>query len=415
MNKLKIPENINFYIIVLIILLLWLRFIPHFESLYISVNVFNISGSTIYIEDLLVFIIYLNLFNKFVNTKNYSIIFDKNYFIQFYIWLNLFGLLFILYSISMGNFSNLLSEYRLFFFSIILYIFLSFSKKEINNIIFLISIIFLIDLSYQYLYRINNSSLYNLAKNSFYINRLFYLIAFNAFLYFIFSDIKSRSYMLSVIPLFFLIVILDESRALWLSILLIIFFFALPILHMKVKRIFNIKVLFSILLFILIITLVYLFSERINYIINFRLLSLFEMTGSVYGRIQAWTLLIDQIMDNPLFGHGIGSTGHFIDSFFEDKNYEKIYLGTSHNSYLILIYQIGIFGFLIFLMPFFVILKIYLNNVIHSGFSLDSSFALSLISSCLVFSFFTPTSIELYYFYWISASISLCILKFAYD
>ena len=404
MNKLKISENINFYIIVLIILLLWLRFIPHFESLYISVNVFNISGSTIYIEDLLVFIIYLNLFNKFVNTKNYSIIFDKNYFIQFYIWLNLFGLLFILYSISMGNFSNLLSEYRLFFFSIILYIFLSFSKKEINNIIFLISIIFLIDLSYQYLYRINNSSLYNLAKNSFYINRLFYLIAFNAFLYFIFSDIKSRSYMLSVIPLFFLIVILDESRALWLSILLIIFFFALPILHMKVK-----------IIFILIITLVYLFSERINYIINFRLLSLFEMTGSVYGRIQAWTLLIDQIMDNPLFGHGIGSTGHFIDSFFEDKNYEKIYLGTSHNSYLILIYQIGIFGFLIFLMPFFVILKIYLNNVIHSGFSLDSSFALSLISSCLVFSFFTPTSIELYYFYWISASISLCILKFAYD
>lgn len=416
MNKLRSGFNFNYTVVILIFFFLWMRFIPELSYIYQSLNIFNLKNSTIYIEDVLIILLYVNLFINFFEKKKFDIIFNKNYYFNFYIFYNFFGILFLIYAINIDQTNNLLSELRIFVFSIIPFVFIKFSKKEIKGLIFFLILIFFLDLLYQYLYRILDGSIFETnKKNSYYFNRLQFIFLFNIFIFFILEKIKKRSYLLFLFPLIFFLLLIDESRGLWLSIFVSLIIFILYLIVNFIKL--NIK-FYHILWFIvsiLSVTTLLSFNEYITYIINYRIQPIIDISGSVYGRLEAWSLLIERILQNPLFGHGIGNSDHLIGQFFIDKNNEKIYLGTAHNSFLIIAYQIGLIGLMVFLFPFIFILIIYFRYIYNHGFDIYSAISISIISSILIFSFFSPTSIELYYFYWLSLSIAFYFLKDKYE
>lgn len=95
------------------------------------------------------------------------------------------------------------------------------------------------------------------------------------------------------------------------------------------KNIIRTILLFSVMM----IVVVYLFN---NTIIGDRLIYRMNLADSSRGRIGIYTLMLDGIAQNPIFGHGLTSTTTYI------KNYLN-----GHNIYLQLLYETGIIGFAI--------------------------------------------------------------------
>ncbi|OGX15732.1 MAG: hypothetical protein A2166_03130 [Omnitrophica WOR_2 bacterium RBG_13_41_10] len=73
------------------------------------------------------------------------------------------------------------------------------------------------------------------------------------------------------------------------------------------------------------------------------------------GRLNIWPVALDSIIDKPIFGYGFGVE----DKILGLKNviFLKQHAGISaHNSYLGMLLQLGLFGFIIFFIPLFMLL-----------------------------------------------------------
>ncbi|MEZ8326199.1 O-antigen ligase family protein [Vibrio splendidus] len=118
------------------------------------------------------------------------------------------------------------------------------------------------------------------------------------------------------------------------------------------------------------------FSQELNQLV-------WEETGkSLFtGRNDIWLVIFNYIYDNYLFGAGFGA----------DLSSLNITI-SSHNLYLMLIYQLGIVGYIVFIVYFFSMTKVFLGN----RYLNDSKMAT--ISISWVFSILVHQGFEIFLF-----------------
>lgn len=107
----------------------------------------------------------------------------------------------------------------------------------------------------------------------------------------------------------------------------------------KQKRL---KILIMVPLVLLILYLILRFT--ISQITFDRLFDFDSYTGG-NGRIHIWTTALQEIVKNPLFGHGVFShQGYFYEQFGRTL--------AMHNTFLFLLFEVGIIGFSLFIFPY---------------------------------------------------------------
>jgi len=155
---------------------------------------------------------------------------------------------------------------------------------------------------------------------------------------------------------FFLIsnIVLTGSRQALITILFLLVVFLVKKVSTKgTGKIFfkkAINFLFVVLIGIVIVINFYEFiPERIINMFSFENLNLTGRDTLIKYGLQGF-------LDKPLFGHGFMSYNYFIE-----RNY-NIDVGYSHNNYVELLFSLGLFGFLIYYLPYIYILKKALNK-----------------------------------------------------
>lgn len=197
-------------------------------------------------------------------------------------------------------------------------------------------------------------------------------------LYFIFllfiqaKNIAVKTLLFSVVMVSIFIIFVSGARTSLLSLFLSIFFF---FLFRKRKIKYRNYILMVLLYFIFMPVISYgyvllykaSFSQELNQYV-------WEETGkSLFtGRQEIWATIFDSISDNFIFGLGLGA--------------ELSEIGitvSSHNLYLMLIYQLGIVGLVFFIIYFLSMTKIMFNELyVYNDFA--SSLSISWVMAIMV-------------------------------
>lgn len=172
---------------------------------------------------------------------------------------------------------------------------------------------------------------------------------FTLYFFFVITNLKNRMNKAGFL-LVSLVIILTFSRGAYLSIAfgLIILFLTSNSIRLKIK---------AIIITIIFVFVLYLIGDKmpfnpINYVIS-RFAKLFTDGGS--GRLEIWSNAINTFLDNPIIGIGINSVREY-----NHENYMRgMYI---HNSFLEVLVETGIFGFVVYL-SFWVLIIREANNL----------------------------------------------------
>lgn len=200
--------------------------------------------------------------------------------------------------------------------------------------------------------------------------------------FFVMTDsLYAKFFSLLIIGLSLVLIIVSGARtsllALFLSFLLFLF-----LRKMTIKHNTYLWSLLGAFVFMPLISYFYVyistasFSQELNQLV-------WEETGkSLFtGRNDIWLVIFNYIYDNYLFGAGFGA----------DLASLNITI-SSHNLYLMLIYQLGIVGYIVFIVYFFSMTKVFLGN----RYLNDSKMAT--ISISWVFSILVHQGFEIFLF-----------------
>lgn len=323
------------------------------------------------------FIIILFLYVIFKN-KNY--IFFKNFYFYYFL---LFYLYFfartLFYSLEFDDFRTILFYIRFGLFFIALNYFLSRVSFNKNHLfIFLFFFIFLIlDSTIQYYYGTNIIGIeaYNGRATSFFGESLrlgSYLLRFFPFILIILLifdvNLKKNKFYLSLFFAFYAHTIFltgERTSFFLLALMFLLIFFLLY----KFRTI----LIFSFIFFIIIVSLSNLLSEKKSYdrFVNTTINQIIEKNENtkdfslkIFSKehqghyIIAWRMFLD----NPLFGQGINSFSKLC-SLEKYKKDDGICTTHPHNSYLQLLSEAGLFGFLFIFFIFFMISKLFFIRI----------------------------------------------------
>ena len=323
------------------------------------------------------FIIILFLYDIFKN-KNY--IFFKNFYFYYFLLFYLYFLIRTLfYSLEFDDFKTILFYIRFGLFFIALNYFLSRVSFNKNHLfIFLFFFIFLIlDSTIQYYYGTNVIGIeaHNGRATSFFGKSLrlgSYLLRFFPFILIIILifdvNLKKNKFYLSLFFAFYAhtIFLTAERTSFFLLVLMFLLIFFL-------LNKFRAILILSFVFFIMIVLFSNLFSEKksydrmvnttINQIIekneNTKDFSLKIFSKEHHGHyIIAWRMFLD----NPLFGQGINSFSKLC-SLEKYKKDDGICTTHPHNSYLQLLSEAGLLGFLFIFFIFFMISKLFFIRI----------------------------------------------------
>lgn len=109
-----------------------------------------------------------------------------------------------------------------------------------------------------------------------------------------------------------------------------------------------------------------IFKKRANYTYNDinRMITQDDFSGAFTQRVSLWILGSHQFMDNFLTGTGIGDEASGVDKYIESYNFEEngaVRKGEKyldfHNAFIQYGVQLGIFGFILFVMIFYTLIK----------------------------------------------------------
>lgn len=104
-----------------------------------------------------------------------------------------------------------------------------------------------------------------------------------------------------------------------------------------------------------------------------------ETDESINNRLRYWTQSLNSIIDRPLLGVGIGNWQIYSTKYDSENIYSYVVPYTTHNDFLEIFAETGVFGFVSYLLFFFYIFKRNFNNLIcwtKSNMSLDNLFLL---------------------------------------
>lgn len=180
---------------------------------------------------------------------------------------------------------------------------------------------------------------------------IFLNLYFIIVLYFYTKNFYIKFISLVVVVLSIVLIFVSGSRASLLALFLsfLLFFF---INNMSIRHNAYLCGLFAIFVFMPLVAYFYVylstasFSQELNQLI-------WDKTGkSLFtGRSEIWFVIFNYICDNFIFGAGFGAD---LSSLNIDMS--------SHNLYLMLMYQLGIIGYFIFILYFFFMTKVFSRN-----------------------------------------------------
>lgn len=104
-----------------------------------------------------------------------------------------------------------------------------------------------------------------------------------------------------------------------------------------------------------------------------------ETDESLNNRLRYWTQSLKSIKDRPFLGVGIGNWQIYSTKYDSENIYSYVVPYTTHNDFLEIFAETGVFGFISYLFFFFYIFKKNFNNLIswtESNKSLDNLFIL---------------------------------------
>jgi len=246
---------------------------------------------------------------------------------------------------------------------------------------------------------------------------LIFPVAFSLFL--IESKKRKKLFYIAVLLIIYTGIIICHTRAIWiaLSFSLIVFIYLLS--HYKINKILrdNKKWLIIIFSLFLLITLIYSTDNPLNrssITAAERAISAFDPKGSsLRSRLFIWQTTIDMIKDRPLLGSGLGTFPLYYLEYqadFLQNNPDYIqFLGKAaeaHNEYLQIWAEIGIVGFLTFMLIIVIfyrtnlslIKKIKTINGKITVIGLISGVTVTLIHSIFSFPFHIPAVAASFWF-----------------
>ena len=85
------------------------------------------------------------------------------------------------------------------------------------------------------------------------------------------------------------------------------------------------------------------------------------------SRVLIWISALELIKENPLIGIGGGGSHRILYErvAFNQQHYDKRYRVHAHNEYIQVFLDIGIIGFIVFIMFFIYLLKIFMNKKLN--------------------------------------------------
>jgi len=216
------------------------------------------------------------------------------------------------------------------------------------------------------------------------------------------------------LPLSLIIIIVDSTRTIYISIIIALFFFLLKLRKMKRVKIGKYFISLGLIIVIALIGNLDLYLnivERIITIFNY------SQDNSAMYRIDLWHLGLDRIADNPLFGSGMGA--HLNFSYLRINPLHSTYYmdinSTVHNFYLQNMIWGGVLLFIFFLLMmskmFFYFFNFKFNIIEGNKILLIWGFATIIPSSMIVYMFF-PGGPEWQIWMWFNFSVLILLNKF---
>jgi len=140
----------------------------------------------------------------------------------------------------------------------------------------------------------------------------------------------------------------------------------------------------------------------------------YKLEGTARVRLVAWDILIKRIAEKPIMGRGLGGKGDGIDiRFYKESGRKGLYIGSAHNAWLILMYQIGAVGMIIIGLFIFRLFRIILKE--KSKMTNIHNFYLSLILSgfgaFLIEVSFHPLGPNTFYYFWFYLGTAIAAVK----
>jgi hypothetical protein len=309
-------------------------------------------------------------------------------YISLYIFiLNFMGIFFLVYSYFIKGGSNLFGDSRIFFISILSLSMLIAIQNKIELLKFhkLIFIISILELSYIIFDRtFGNSDFFG--KNGYANVLILYFSILSVSVLKNYEIIKLKIYFYNLIEALVLICLLIIGyKAIYLS---LIFFYVFY------RRINKLKLIHKISILLLIFSILYARSDVLDYLIS-TYHSIFDPEGSTSARIYIWNLYIEKILTAPFLGHGIGDLNSGINIYFSDMTKN---IGTVHNAFLTLIYEVGLIGFLGISMVTYSMINIFKKNDLSDNIAYK--YTLGSFIGFILYENTIPLLPEFSYFYW---------------
>ena len=203
------------------------------------------------------------------------------------------------------------------------------------------------------------------------------------FSYFLLEQTKKNKIIYFILlSILYVTLMICQSRGIWISISLTVILVIYIIIKFKFYEIFkrNRKWLTLLLVTFLIITIIYSTDNPLNksaITVPQRAMSTFdESDPSINTRLLIWKTAIEMIKDRPIIGWGIGTFKmeylNYQAEVLKDLPWHLPYYANAHeahNEYLQLLAEMGIFGFIAFLILFYFFYKKILLALSHENAS----------------------------------------------
>jgi O-antigen ligase len=253
----------------------------------------------------------------------------------------------IFYSLLLNGVHNLFGSSRLLLGAAIpIYFILKSRPRVFLELCLLTVFISGVDISYQFINRIENLD-FVFGKNDLYLNHRIHIIAFPLAIYLLNRKESSeilRAYLFLYITLYVGVALLESSRSVLITIVL-------TLIIMCKGLVFRWPVIF---LSLLIVSLALSNDQIANFFQkNLEGLSeVFSLKGTANIRLQAWTIVLDRVLERPMLGHGVNSGVGVINlSLLKVEGDRHLFIGGAHNVWLVLLGQIGFVGLTILVAP----------------------------------------------------------------
>ena len=405
-------------LIILIFISHWLKTCNITRPFYDLINPFDGLGvSLILLEDVLFAIIFVLVVIWFAKYKRCII--EKGMMRELFMFFGA-GFMLLVYAFILGN-DDLLANFRLFAFSFLgMAFWWSFKiRKHLLCWTRIIVVIFAID---QLITLINFQIHPNIPSKHLYYNEMLAPLGIVLSCYILrFKRLFPRLYYV-ILPLQGVAVFnmcIYGSRSTYVYFVFFVFFmicFSTKKLNLKLFKKSNIvRTIVGMAIIILVVSF-FVKKQNIQLVdrVEKQIVSAYKLEGTASARLVAWDILLKRINERPIMGRGLGGKGDGIGlRIYKDSGKKGLFIGSAHNAWLILMYQIGVVGIAIIALFFFRLFKVVQKEKVFMTDELD--FYVNLIVSgfgaFIIEISFHPLGPGTYYYLWFYLGSIIAVVK----